>query len=475
MTTPAGYVRATPTRLYKPAIGNARVSFAGLKSVSYDPNQGTTNAVNMPRLIPMDSGTANWGTFDNSLTASQIISTSGDNDGFWMMCILLNTYFQRWVTFTRRGDPAAKVMQAIIANQGVYLQNVYAVGSNNPTNYGLGSNGSADGRINAADDFAWAIRVLMQLHIVTGLDIYLYLLQSAFINGMARWLSPYANQQVACGPFSYSSLGMPYTGGGQYNSTYEFWVIEVALYLHRVTNNGFYLTYAQAQQAMFAGMQKAPSGVYYTNFGINPNGSSYKSCYFSSFGAMQNGYTNLHFGATIAATLVDLLLYEEGGSNSYVNDAQSLITGMMKPYNNGGGANGNAGFLTAGNYSAYNGCFYPWTDPYTDPASLVDLARDVLPTVDPYDTLGCGGALLSTALSAVTQTYTPNLPGADWAGPLSANATNGLLNGYNSYQAKYNAVPGDQAGYQQGMVAASGVCAMLAGEEIAYRQQLTGA
>jgi hypothetical protein len=450
-----------------------RASYASLLRRFYDPI-GSGRAHGMARIRPTDGEGL-------SARTGLPIKDAPREGSWWQMAQLLRTIYETW---RAHGDEEDK--DRLLA-QAAYIRKVYTFAE-------LGGDGLnfSDGQttINALDDGGWVALSLAIFHDVTGDGFWLDALRSAIPAILRRFADPFSTPVVlgetrdaATGrmmPFQYSPFGAMYDTGtdeGNGTASLEFPLALAALYLHEIDPVPMYLAYANAYAQIQIKYFKHPSGNYVSAIGLDPRNKNIfhrdNRFYFSY---PQEGVSNLELGGTLANAILFTKLSKLTGDVTLIDEVRSISAAIVKKqgpsadpadwpsWNDPANDHTTWGFVSAA--SQISGVLLPMADGWTSGQWLPWFARECLPFVAGEASVACSNVLKSTSHSILSRfTHPDGCFPADWGGPLRRSATDGLIKGYASYQAHYDAGHAEY-GAQQIMTSACSIAAALSGTMI---------
>ena len=319
---------------------------------------------------------------------------------FWHMAEANNVLYWRWKA---TGEEAVRQM---IRSQ---FQEVRARYSDERLSSAAWSGYRADGIINVADDAAWAIAYLCQVHDATGDPVALHLAE-ALIDSTYKTCADPAKSDAG---FLYALPGQDADHQGV-SSGHEAVVARCAVYVFEHTSHGHLLALAKGSWNWMRKYLRHPSGVYFAELDIRPTvGGAANPSYRKPIGwdrpkDIARGGSVAFLGGTMAMASLSAALYMQTGEATYLDEVHSIVAGMTRrdTFLRPGAPVGVPGDVLVNERDG-------WANGFTAPY----LVQDAL-SIDGVDANGKLKAALANTAMAITKSRTEDgFYGADWSGP----------------------------------------------------------
>lgn len=371
-TSVVGFAQAPP-RQYTPLYGQSEQAWRDFQYHYWDPDNKT------PRIRPTGG--------DGRIRNDAAYPT------FWHMAEAHNVLFWRWKI--THSEPVREMIRS-------QFREIRARYTDAQLSSAAWTGYRADVIINVQDDASWVIAYFCQVHEATGdptaLHIAMALLNSTY--------SAYADPNHGGAGLLYALPGQDPSHQGV-SSGYEVVAARCALYVFEQTSHGHYLEMAKGTWEWMHKYLRHPQGVYFAELDIRPtvnnqaNPNYRKPIGWNRPGDIKRGGSIGFIGGTMGMASLSAELYMLTGERRYLDEVNSIVTGMLKPET----------FLRPGNLLVNDRD--AWVDGFTAPYMAWDALS--IDGVDPDGKLK--SALIDTALSITRQRTSDGYYGADWSGP----------------------------------------------------------
>lgn len=371
---------SSPARRTTPLLRGSEQAWRDFTYHFWDPDRA------VPRLRP---------TF-----ADGSIGNDAAHPTFWHMAEANCVLHARW---RATGDEAVRQM---IRSQ---FQEVRSLYSDERLSSAAWSGHLPDRIVNVADDAAWAIAYLCQVHDATGDPAALRLAEALIDSTYQTFADP-----------GKSDAGYLYALPGQdpdhqgVSTAHEAVAARCAVYVFEHTSHGHLLALAKGSWQWMHKYLRHPQGVYFAELDLRPEvGGKANADYRKPIGwnrpqDISRGGSVAFLGGTMAMASLSAALYMQTGEAGYVEEVHSIVAGMTRrdTFLRPGAPVGVPGDVLVNDRDG-------WANGFTAPY----LVRDAL-SLDGIDSGGqLKAALVNTAL-AITKARTPDgFYGADWSGP----------------------------------------------------------
>lgn len=403
------------------------------------------NAVSRPRIRPVGGDGTNWGLTNLASDPSMPIPEPADHIGaLWMMAQFYNAIADG----ARNGDAYAK---QIVSLQAEHV--LLSLGNGDRT-AGLSVMSNGTYGVSAQDDGDWKADFLLNWFEITGSQDAINCLEGVIPGVLSRFKDTTVAQIDAGSGVLYSPLGLQYDtagdGGAGQSSLYEVTLSVAALGVYDITNLGGYLVYAQAFSDILdtnykvRATGKAPilaRGIVLdpSLYGGAPRGTPINGDYAPEQNALDNGFAKpQRFGRAntlllgmMSAVVLNARMWDRLGTAKYLSRALSLIDAMGQPDTAGG--------LIITQDVTVPGTYSP-DDPWTGGKWAQRFVAEGL-TLPGADKTGAVRAAMLKTAATIAASLSGGFYTADWCGARLAAATDGLLNGFTSFQARWDANP----------------------------------
>ena len=185
--------------------------------------------------------------------------------------------------------------------------------------------------------------------------------------------------------------------------------------------------------------------------GIGQSLQVYLQAQNAYFGKPQRSLDSTYINGAFATAVLEARLYRLTGDTTYLTHLTNITSGIFNAQ----------GYLRSyGGYSVLCNCRDPWTDGTWAYEFVTEVLT--LPGVDPSGNYA--QIMLNTATAIYGARTSTGFYTADWSGP--ETPTGGSQAGYSTWQAYYNAFPGNQAGAQQIMTSSTSLTMAAAGYQV---------